>query len=93
MFIPKVHSGPPPPPLPPPMIGTRRIIVETGKMEYGKVDNQPYMMQSEEIHVYMEAGGTDVDVVEEPALRPSELIKENQNRSMSLISGEFSFIS
>lgn len=59
-------------------------------MEYGKIGNQQYAMGSEEVHVYMEAGG--MEVLEEPALRPSELIKENQNRSMSLISGKFSII-
>jgi len=33
--------------------------------------------------------GNNIEVVEEHALRPSELIRGNQNRSMSMISGEF----
>lgn len=85
-------SGPPPPPLPPPLKGLSKK--NTASLNHNSNDS---LNSSSNVH------GSDVqdnfnneeiesdsgmEVLEEPTLRPSELVRGNQNRSMSIISGK-----
>lgn len=83
--------GPPPPPLPPPFkasnqsnsiqMNANEMPIEIDRSENNGIDNND------------DSDGFDSDsgleVVEEPTLRPSELVRGNHNRTMSTISGEF----
>lgn len=73
--------GPPPPPLPPPLkapshsnhLNTIQLNLIENANQNG--DSDPFDSDS------------GLEVVEEPTLRPSELVRGNHNRTMSTISG------
>lgn len=79
--------GPPPPPLPPPIMALNqsptallndieKIIMEP--IENGNNNNDSDALDSD----------SGLEVIEEPTLRPSELVRGNHNRTMSTISGK-----
>lgn len=74
-------NGPPPPPLPPPLKAP--TIRSNSSTESSSTSNT---MNSTE-HLDSDSG---LEVVEEPTLRPSELVRGNHNRTMSTISGKSS---
>lgn len=81
-------AGPPPPPLPPPL--------KAPNPNYHHANQLNNRVSQQNRHSPIEvADAPDSDsgfeVLEEPTLRPSELVKGNHNRTMSSISGE-SFI-
>ena len=77
------EAPPLPPPLPPNPI---------------KSNNQSFIRNStdslaDSIDADTSLDFSDMEVVEEPTLRPSELVRGNNNRSMSIISGAFKLLS
>ncbi|CAD7091542.1 unnamed protein product [Hermetia illucens] len=72
-----IVNGPPPPPLPPPLKAP--TIRSNSSTESSSTSNT---MNSTE-HLDSDSG---LEVVEEPTLRPSELVRGNHNRTMSTIS-------
>lgn len=85
-------SGPPPPPLPPPLKGLSKK--NTTSINHNSNDslNSSSNVHGSDIqdnfnHEEIESD-SGMEVLEEPTLRPSELVRGNQNRSMSVISGE-----
>ena len=48
-------------------------------LDFSHADDDPISLESD----------SGLEVVEEPTLRPSELVRGNNNRSMSIISGKF----
>lgn len=89
----KAAAGPPPPPLPPPLKAPSQAShtlpnpihsIETsdiGSAESAPVNGNDH--DSDEID-----SDFGLEVIEEPTLRPSELVRGNHNRTMSTISGE-----
>lgn len=79
--------GPPPPPLPPPL--------KASSHNHNSLNNQLLNNMMNAHNGAVVAGGETFDsdsgmeVVEEPTLRPSELVRGNHNRTMSTISGKF----
>ncbi|XP_055843804.1 homeobox protein 2 isoform X2 [Episyrphus balteatus] len=76
-----IANGPPPPPLPPPLRATtnkNNLNTDACASNYSKNANnsQPEAFDSD----------SGLEVVEEPSLRPSELVRGNHNRTMSTIS-------
>lgn len=94
-FFPKTAAGPPPPPLPPPLkapIQTNHLApmaaielpqTHNGLTDGTKTNGNKNDNDSDEID-----SDFGLEVVEEPTLRPSELVRGNHNRTMSTISGE-----
>lgn len=85
-----IFLGPPPPPLPPPLKGMHQSnhlnTLQLNIIEQTKQIDQSNSNEDEE-GVYSDSG---MEVIEEPTLRPSELVKGNHNRTMSTISGTLS---
>lgn len=81
-------AGPPPPPLPPPLKAPN-----PNNHQANLLNNR--ISQQNRHSPIQAADAPDSDsgfeVLEEPTLRPSELVKGNHNRTMSSISGEFLF--
>lgn len=83
-------DAPPPPPLPPmPALipiarNQNRDSTDSlaDSIDFNQVDDDNMSLESD----------SGLEVVEEPTLRPSELVRGNNNRSMSIISGELPFI-
>lgn len=79
-FLLFLGNGPPPPPLPPPLKDHghrgKQKLRESLSYDPENYSTDHYQKQS------------NIEVIEEHALRPSELIRGNQNRSMSMISGK-----
>lgn len=87
-------SGPPPPPLPPPLkapnnnnnnntMNNNNANLQTNLMN--GVQHQFHNLNGNAEHLDSDSG---LEVVEEPTLRPSELVRGNHNRTMSTISGK-----
>lgn len=88
--------GPPPPPLPPPLKAptqSNHATALTNSTEVPPIQNgSNEMANANAIDNDNDSDELDSDfgleVVEEPTLRPSELVRGNHNRTMSTISGE-----
>lgn len=91
----KAAVGPPPPPLPPPLkapcasqtLPNPVHSTETQQMQIGSAESASLIgndHDSDEID-----SDFGLEVIEEPTLRPSELVRGNHNRTMSTISGEY----
>lgn len=78
-------AGPPPPPLPPPLKAPN-----SNNHQVNQLNNR--ISQQNRHSPIQPADAPDSDsgfeVLEEPTLRPSELVKGNHNRTMSSISGK-----
>ncbi|XP_018804859.1 PREDICTED: uncharacterized protein LOC108978834 isoform X6 [Bactrocera latifrons] len=75
----EIVSGPPPPPLPPPMnslLHKRIQLVTSDPMNFSNSNSNLDNIDSD----------SGLEVIEEPSLRPSELIRSKHNRTMSTIS-------
>jgi hypothetical protein len=74
-----------PPPLPPPLKGhnNQNILRNPNR------DSTDSLADSIDPDTSLECSDSGMEVVEEPTLRPSELVRGNNNRSMSIISGGF----
>jgi hypothetical protein len=72
-------APPLPPPLPPPIKGNNHNFIRNS------IDSLADSIDD----TSLECSDSGLEVVEEPTLRPSELVRGNNNRSMSIISGEF----
>lgn len=85
--------GPPPPPLPPPLktMPHHTHVLQSHQMEIHTQNNANGAndMQNDDSDVFDSDSG--LEVVEEPTLRPSELVRSNHNRTMSTISGKLYF--
>lgn len=79
-----IDTPPLPPPLPPPLMKSHHNMMANANrdsndsLDFSHVDDDSGSMESD----------SGLEVVEEPTLRPSELVRGNNNRSMSIISGE-----
>lgn len=86
-------TGPPPPPLPPPMKGMHQSnhlnTLQLNIIEQAKKNEQNNNNNVEEDEDANSDSG--LEVIEEPTLRPSELVKGNHNRTMSTISGNINY--
>lgn len=89
--------GPPPPPLPPPF----KAINHTNTIEPSSIDIAAAIDRND-VNGNGNGNGSNQDsdeldsdsgleVIEEPTLRPSELVRGNHNRTMSIISGKYRF--
>jgi hypothetical protein len=73
------EAPPLPPPLPPPIKGSSHNFIRNS------IDS---LADSIDADTSMDCpSDSGLEVVEEPTLRPSELVRGNNNRSMSIISG------
>lgn len=82
-----IESPPLPPPLPPPLMKVHKNNARLpnrdsndsldGSIDFNRDDSDMLSLESD----------SGLEVVEEPTLRPSELVRGNNNRSMSIISG------
>lgn len=85
-------SGPPPPPLPPPLKGLSKKNTSSFKHNSNDSLNSSSNVHGSDVQDSFNNDDIESDsgmeVLEEPTLRPSELVRGNQNRSMSIISGE-----
>lgn len=83
-----VEAPPLPPPLPPPLMKSHHSMIRSpnrdsndslndDSIDYNQIDGDSHSLESD----------SGMEVVEEPTLRPSELVRGNNNRSMSIISG------
>lgn len=87
--------GPPcPPPLPPPIMGLNRTNHSANPST--PINNDKIVIMDPIENVNNSNNNSDaldsdsgLEVVEEPTLRPSELVRGNHNRTMSTISGKF----
>ncbi|XP_055389695.1 probable serine/threonine-protein kinase cdc7 isoform X2 [Condylostylus longicornis] len=77
---PKAH-GPPPPPLPPPLKATAQRSLFSNE-----IHNDDHNNDNNNLCCDSPDSDSGLEVVEEPTLRPSELVKGNHNRTMSTIS-------
>lgn len=78
-------AGPPPPPLPPPLKAPNPNNQLNNRLSQ-------HSRQSVQSPIQIsDAPDSDsgFEVLEEPTLRPSELVRGNHNRTMSSISGEY----
>lgn len=76
--------GPPPPPLPPPLKALNSSN-HLSTLQFNLIEhvNQQIIVETEALD-----SDSGLEVVEEPTLRPSELVRGNHNRTMSTISGK-----
>lgn len=83
-------AGPPPPPLPPPLKAPNPNN-QTNQLN-NKISQQNRHSPVQVHNNMNQSDNPDSDsgfeVLEEPTLRPSELVKGNHNRTMSSISGK-----
>lgn len=79
--------GPPPPPLPPPLkapsLQTTNYTAPLEVASHESSNTADNDNDSDEID-----SDFGLEVIEEPTLRPSELVRGNHNRTMSTISGK-----
>lgn len=100
----KSKSGPPPPPLPPPLKAPNpnhhfhnihnSQLNPTNEQQHNlsaSSNNNSSMDDSSQSSFENLDSDSGLEVVEEPTLRPSELVRGNHNRTMSTISGKFNF--
>jgi hypothetical protein len=96
-------NGPPPPPLPPPLKApVHRLSANNNNVIEQTTDYFHYRHHIDENNnadIDLDDDSNDgpdsdsgLEVVEEPSLRPSDLVRGNHNRSMSIISGKLRFI-
>lgn len=76
---------PQPPPLPPPLKGNQHYLRNMNRDSNDSLDDIDFNQTDGDLSLESDSG---LEVVEEPSLRPSELVRGNNNRSMSMISGE-----
>lgn len=87
--------GPPPPPLPPPLKApslqtshyTAPIEVPSMQNNHNASNESSNIADHDSDEIDSDFG---LEVIEEPTLRPSELVRGNHNRTMSTISGKLS---
>lgn len=89
------YLGPPPPPLPPPLKApshNNNLFNQQTANQHTQQHQQQQNNNNNSGNDNGLSGDSDsgMEVVEEPSLRPSDLIRGNHNRSMSIISGEWS---
>lgn len=82
--------GPPPPPLPPPFKAinqTKTIELSSNDIsaanDRNEINGNGSQHDSDELD-----SDSGLEVIEEPTLRPSELVRGNHNRTMSTVSGK-----
>lgn len=93
----KTVAGPPPPPLPPPLKAPSHAnhstiipnhLTEVPPMQNGSAESS--RLTNGNAHDSDEIDSDfGLEVVEEPTLRPSEVVRGNHNRTMSTVSGKF----
>lgn len=76
--------GPPPPPLPPPLKAPSHSN-HLNTIQLNLIENANHNQNNGDSDTFDSDSG--LEVVEEPTLRPSELVRGNHNRTMSTISG------
>ena len=78
-------DAPPPPPLPPALKGSNHVVRNANRDSSDSLaDSIDFNQIDADTSMESDSG---MEVVEEPTLRPSELVRGNNNRSMSIISG------
>ncbi|XP_069965767.1 uncharacterized protein f isoform X1 [Bactrocera oleae] len=77
----EIVSGPPPPPLPPPM----NALLHK-RMQLVTSDPMNFCISNSNSNLDNIDSDSGLEVIEEPSLRPSELIRSKHNRTMSTIS-------
>lgn len=82
-----IEAPPLPPPLPPPLMKHHSVIRNANRDSNDSLDGSLDFSQHDGDSASLESD-SGMEVVEEPTLRPSELVRGNNNRSMSIISGE-----
>lgn len=82
--------GPPPPPLPPPFkVINQMATVEPSSIDMAAANDRNGINGDGNNHDSDELDSdSGMEVIEEPTLRPSELVRGNHNRTMSIISGK-----
>uniref|UniRef100_A0A1B0AHX0 ANK_REP_REGION domain-containing protein n=1 Tax=Glossina pallidipes TaxID=7398 RepID=A0A1B0AHX0_GLOPL len=87
-------NGPPPPPLPPPLRSPAHQHGDHHNNNFSFTSNQSNSLNSchrtSNSNLHSDTGmdsDSGLEVIEEPSLRPSELVRGNHNRTMSTISG------
>lgn len=81
-------AGPPPPPLPPPLRAPSHANYMTGPPPLPPTSSSPTESLQHNENLSNDADSdSGMEVVEEPTLKPSELVRGNHNRTMSTISG------
>lgn len=86
-----VVMGPPPPPLPPPFRAINQMAtVEPPSIDMAAANDTNDTNGNANNHDSDELDSdSGLEVIEEPTLRPSELVRGNHNRTMSIISGKW----
>lgn len=79
--------GPPPPPLPPPLKAPSHNTHLNNQLFNNSMNNNNINANNGHGIENLDSD-SGLEVVEEPTLRPSELVRGNHNRTMSTISGE-----
>lgn len=87
-FVCFVVMGPPPPPLPPPFRAINQMAtVEPPSIDMAAANDTNGTANNHDSDELDSDSG--LEVIEEPTLRPSELVRGNHNRTMSIISGKW----
>lgn len=82
-----IDAPPLPPPLPPPLMKNHHNILRNPNRDSNdSLADSIDCNQADADSVSLESD-SGLEVVEEPTLRPSDLVRGNNNRSMSIISG------
>lgn len=80
-------DAPPLPPMPPPLPAPLQHAHQMRNPHRDSNDSLADSIDNNQVDEMMESD-SGFEVIEEPTLRPSELVRGNNNRSMSIISGE-----
>lgn len=81
-----IEAPPLPPPLPPPLMKIHKnFAMNPSRDSNDSLDGSDFNRDDSDMLSLESDSG--LEVVEEPTLRPSELVRGNNNRSMSIISG------
>lgn len=80
-------AGPPPPPLPPPLKAPNPNHQHANQLLNNRISQQS-RHSPDQAAADSPDSDSGFEVLEEPTLRPSELVKGNHNRTMSSISGK-----
>lgn len=88
----RLVMGPPPPPLPPPLKAqisnyTAPIEVNSSRIDQSASNESSNVADNDNDSDEIDSD-FGLEVIEEPTLRPSELVRGNHNRTMSTISGK-----
>lgn len=85
-----IDAPPLPPPLPPPLMKSHQNVLRNPNRDSNDslADSIDFNQADADDLISLESD-SGLEVVEEPTLRPSELVRGNNNRSMSIISGAY----